>query len=60
MAEIKKEETFKVCFYSILSSGHLNVCATLGKILLDNHPDFEVYFVVDAEWKQKLSGKTLL
>lgn len=47
-------EKKKLVFYSILSSGHLNVCASLAKVLLDNHPDFEVWFIVDQQWAQRL------
>lgn len=44
----------KLLFYSILSSGHLNVCASLAKVLLDNHPDIEIWFIADQQWAQRL------
>ena len=31
-----------------------NVCVTLAKSILNNHPDVEVYFIVDKEWEGKL------
>lgn len=48
-------EKKRICFYSILSSGHLNVCASVAKVFLDNHPEFEIYFVVDRPWFERLS-----
>jgi len=46
----------KICFYSILSSGHLNVCASIGTVLLNNHPDdIEIYFIADEQWAEKLA-----
>lgn len=45
----------KLAFYSILSSGHLNVCISLGRVLLDKFGDqIEVYFIVDRVWKEKI------
>lgn len=54
MAVDKKKKV--IAFYSILSSGHFNVCKSLAKALLDRHSDkLEVYFIVDQEWKEKLA-----
>ena len=47
-------EKKKLLFYSILSSGHLNVCASLAKVLLDNHSDIEVWFIADRQWSERL------
>lgn len=33
-----------------------NVCASIGSLLLDGHPDeLEVWFVLPAEWAQRLA-----
>lgn len=48
-------EKKKICFYSIMCSGHLNVCVSLAKSILDNHSDkVDVYFVCNEEWEAKL------
>jgi len=45
----------KLAFYSILSSGHFNVCASLAVAILNRFSDrIEVYFIVDAKWKAHL------
>lgn len=37
------------------SSGHLNVCASLGVAILNRFSDrIDVYFIVDAKWKAHL------
>ena len=54
MAVCKKKKV--VAFYSIMSSGHFNVCKSLAKALLDRHSDkVEVVFIVDGEWETKLA-----
>ena len=46
-----------IAFYSIMSSGHFNVCKSLAKLLLDKYSDkLEIYFIVDAEWQGKLAN----
>lgn len=46
----------KIAFYSILSSGHLNVCSSIATVLLDKFSKkLEVYFIVDDVWAEKLS-----
>lgn len=45
----------KIAFYCILATGHVNLCASIGKVLLDLFPDqIEIYFFVDELWRQKL------
>lgn len=45
----------KIAFYSILCSGHLNVCKSIASALLDKHSDkIEIYFIVNPEWAEKL------
>ena len=46
----------KIVFYSILSTGHLQVCASIGKALLDKKDsDYEVTFIVDKRWPKTLA-----
>lgn len=41
MAKVKR-----IAIYSLLSSGHFNVCVTLAKVLLNNYGDkIEIYFI---------------
>lgn len=40
-----------------LNSGHLNSCSAVATCLLNNHPNFETYFVVDNEYGEKLRKK---
>lgn len=48
-------EKKRIAFYSILSSGHMNVCVSLAKAILDQHADkVDIYFVCDQEWETKL------
>uniref|UniRef100_A0AAN0LVW8 UDP-glycosyltransferase n=1 Tax=Polyphagotarsonemus latus TaxID=1204166 RepID=A0AAN0LVW8_9ACAR len=48
-------EKKKLVFYSILSSGHLNVCSAVGTALLNKFADdVEVYFIAEKVWAEKL------
>ena len=45
----------KIAFYSVLCTGHLNVCKSIAKALLDNYSDkIDIYFIVDVLWAEKL------
>lgn len=45
----------KILFYSILLPGHINVCASIGTNLLNNHSDrVQVFFVVDHSYERRL------
>ena len=45
----------KILFYSILLPGHINVCASIGTNLLNNHSDkVDVHFVVDHSYEKRL------
>uniref|UniRef100_A0AAN0LHH8 UDP-glycosyltransferase n=1 Tax=Polyphagotarsonemus latus TaxID=1204166 RepID=A0AAN0LHH8_9ACAR len=48
----------KLAFYSILESGHLNLCSSIGSILLNKYSnDVEIYFFTDQLWAEKLSKR---
>ena len=46
----------RIVFYLILSTGHVNVCASVSKVLLDRFQnEIDIYFIVDKLWKDKLA-----
>lgn len=48
-------EKKRILMYPLLSSGHMNVCISLAKAILDQHSDkVDVYFTCENEWEKKL------
>ena len=46
----------KIAIYPLRSTGHTNVCVTIGKALLNKYPEqVEIYFMLDELWKEKIS-----
>uniref|UniRef100_A0AAN0LIZ6 UDP-glycosyltransferase n=1 Tax=Polyphagotarsonemus latus TaxID=1204166 RepID=A0AAN0LIZ6_9ACAR len=51
-------EKKKIAFFSLLESGHLNLCSSVATTLLNKYFDkFEIYFFTDQKWADKLSEK---
>lgn len=49
-------EKKNIVVYSLLTAGHLNVCASLATVILNKNSDkVDVHFIVDEEWREKLS-----
>ena len=50
------KEKKRIGFYSCLAVGHLNVCLTIGKTLLEQFGDkLEVYFITDEFFGEKVA-----
>uniref|UniRef100_A0AAN0LH68 UDP-glycosyltransferase n=1 Tax=Polyphagotarsonemus latus TaxID=1204166 RepID=A0AAN0LH68_9ACAR len=50
------QEKKKIAFYAVLSSGHVNFCASIASSLLNNYSDkLEVYFFTNFSWAEKLA-----
>ena len=46
----------KLLFIFVLGQGHMNVCLSVAKSLINKYPEHEVYFNVDEEFYKKVKS----
>ena len=45
----------KLLFVPMLTYGHFNCLVNLGRLLIEKHPEHQVYFLVSDKWADKLA-----
>lgn len=46
----------KVLIVPMLTYGHFNCCINICRLLLEYHPEHEIYFLVSDKWAEKLEA----
>ena len=44
----------KVLFVPMLTFGHFNCCVNISRLLIERHPEHQIYFLVSDKWAEKL------
>lgn len=45
----------KLLIVPMLTFGHFNACVNIGRLLIDRHPEHEIYFLASDKWADKLA-----